>query len=215
MEKLIKVLIVDDHMVVRRGLSSLLESEEGLEVVGQAADGFEAIEQAEKLQPDVVLLDVEMPRLNGLVALPSILEKSPHSKVIILSTFADDERIFGALRAGASGYVLKDVAEHDLIEYIRKVVRGEPALAPQVAHRLISGVSQPHPKFDDALNTISDRERQVLRLVGQGLSNKEIAARLSFTESTAKAHVHSLLTKLGLADRTQLALYAVKNGLEK
>ncbi|NWJ97691.1 MAG: response regulator transcription factor [Chloroflexi bacterium] len=212
---MIKVLIVDDHMVVRRGLSSLLESEEGLEVVGQAADGFEAIEQAEKLQPDVVLLDVEMPRLNGLVALPSILEKSPHSKVIILSTFADDERIFGALRAGASGYVLKDVAEHDLIEYIRKVVRGEPALAPQVAHRLISGVSQPHPKFDDALNTISDRERQVLRLVGQGLSNKEIAARLSFTESTAKAHVHSLLTKLGLADRTQLALYAVKNGLEK
>ncbi len=215
MEDPIKILIVDDHMVVRRGLTSLVESEDGLEVVGQAVDGLEAITQAEILQPDVILLDVEMPRLDGLAALPRIIEKSPGSKVIILTTFADDERIFSALRAGASGYVLKDVAEHDLIESIHKVVRGEPALAPQVTQRLISGVSHPAVKTVDPLNNLSEREKQVLRLVGQGLSNKEIASTLSFTESTAKAHVHSLLTKLSMSDRTQLALYAVRNGLEK
>lgn len=211
----IQILVVDDHMVVRRGLISLIESEDELEVIGQAADGLEAVAQAEKLHPDVVLMDVEMPRLDGLAALPRVLEKSPKSKVIILTTFADDERIFNALRSGASGYVLKDVAEHDLIEAIRKVMRGEPALAPQVAQRLISGVSQPATRPVDPLTNLSERERQVLKLVGQGLSNKEIAHRLSFTESTAKAHVHSLLTKLGLADRTQLALYAVRHGLEK
>jgi NarL family two-component system response regulator LiaR len=202
-------------MVVRRGLVSLIESEDELEVVGQAADGLEAIEQAEKLRPDVVLMDVEMPRLNGLAALPRVLEKSPQSKVIILTTFADDERIFNALRSGASGYVLKDVAEHDLIESVRKVMRGEPALAPQVAQRLITGVSQPATRATDPAANLSERERQVLKLVGQGLSNKEIAHHLSFTESTAKAHVHSLLTKLSLSDRTQLALYAVRHGLEK
>lgn len=211
----IRILVVDDHMVVRRGLVSLIESEDELEVVGQAADGLEAIEQAEKLRPDVVLMDVEMPRLNGLAALPRVLEKSPQSKVIILTTFADDERIFNALRSGASGYVLKDVAEHDLIESVRKVMRGEPALAPQVAQRLITGVSQPATRATDPAANLSERERQVLKLVGQGLSNKEIAHHLSFTESTAKAHVHSLLTKLSLSDRTQLALYAVRHGLEK
>jgi two-component system, NarL family, response regulator LiaR len=200
----IRVLIADDHAVVRRGLRSFLELQEDLEVVGEAADGQEALEAVERLEPDVVLIDLVMPRVDGIEAIRGLRERVPAARAIVLSSFIDDEKLFPAVRAGAAGYLLKDVQPQELVEAIRTVHAGGALLHPKVASRLLEEI---------ATDPLTPREREVLSLIGRGMANKVIARELSLSEKTVKAHVSSILAKLGVTDRTQAALYAVRAGL--
>ena len=200
----IRILIVDDHAVVRQGLRMFLGLDPELEVVGEAGDGVEALEAAERLEPDVVLIDLVMPRLDGIEALRRLRERLPSARAIVLSSFVDDDKLFPAVRAGAAGYLLKDVQPQDLVEAIRTVHRGGALLHPQVAARLLEEMTE---------DPLTPREREVLVLIGRGMANKVIARELSLSEKTVKAHVSSILSKLGLTDRTQAALYAVRHGL--
>ena len=209
----VRVLIADDHPVVRHGLRSFLELQDGLEVVGEASDGAEAVSMASALRPDVVLLDLVMPPLDGVEAIATIRERAPDAKVIVLTTFADDRRIFPALRAGAAGYLLKDVDPHDLVRAIRQAHRGEPALHPAVAARLVREVALSDEAARPAGPGLTARETEVLRHLARGMSNREIARSLHVSEKTVKTHVSNILSKLGVADRTQAALYAVREGL--
>ena len=204
----IRVLLVDDHAVVRQGLRSFLEIQADMEVVGEAATGAEAVEEVSRLVPDVVLMDLVMPAGDGVDAIRTLREVAPGVRVLILSSYLDDPRVFGAVQAGAAGYLLKDVQPDALADAIRQVHRGLPALAPQIAARLMQGaVNRPLAvKF-------TQRERDVLKLVAEGLSNKEIAGRLFISEKTVKTHVSNVLGKLGVADRTQAALLAVRQRL--
>lgn len=205
----IRVLIADDHEIVRQGLTTFLELQEDIEVVGQAADGEAAARMAERLTPDVVLMDLVMPVLDGIGAIARIRASAPSSHVIVLTSFADDEKIFAAIRAGAAGYLLKDVSPQDLATAIRMVQGGEPILAPGVARRLMDEVGrQPEPA-----NHLTEREIEVLKLIANGRSNKEIAGDLTLSEKTVKTHVSNILKKLHVADRTQAALYAVRQHL--
>ena len=208
----IRVLIVDDHAVVRQGLKAFLRTQDDIEVVGEAADGEEAVRQASRLMPDVVLMDLVMPERDGVEATKAILAANAATKVIVLTSFADDERVIAAVRAGASGYLLKDIAPADLSDGIRAVFAGEGLLHPKVAGKLMREVAAPaQPK---ALHDrLTDRERDVLQLLGRGMSNKEIARELGVAEKTVKTHVSSIFQKLQLADRTQAALYAVRERL--
>jgi DNA-binding NarL/FixJ family response regulator len=201
---MIRVLIADDHAVVRQGLRSFLELQEDLEVVGEAADGVEALEAVGRLEPDVVLIDLVMPRLDGVEAIRRLRERAPSVRAIVLSSFIDDDKLFPAVRAGAAGYLLKDVQPQELVAAIRTVHGGGALLDPSVAARLMAELA------DDPL---TPREREVLALIGRGMANKLIARELGIAEKTVKAHVSSVLAKLGVADRTQAALYAVREGL--
>jgi NarL family two-component system response regulator LiaR len=205
----ISVLIADDHPFVRHGLRTYLETLDDLEVAGEAADGAEAVELAGHLLPDVVLMDLVMPELDGVEATRRIREASPSTKVIVLTSFADDEKVFPAIKAGAAGYLLKDVHPAELAEAVRKASRGEALLAPSVAARLMQEVSGERP----AATGLTERELEVLRLIARGMSNKLIARELTVSEKTVKTHVSNILAKLHLADRTQAALYAVREGL--
>jgi DNA-binding NarL/FixJ family response regulator len=200
----IRVLIADDHAVVRQGLRTFLDLQEDIEVVGEAADGVEALEAAATLTPDVALIDLVMPRLDGIEAIRRLRERSPATRAIVLSSFVDDDKLFPALRAGAAGYLLKDVQPHDLVEAIRTVHGGGALLHPHVAARLLEEMTE---------DPLTPREREVLVLIGRGMPNKIIARELSLSEKTVKAHVSSILAKLGVTDRTQAALYAVREGL--
>lgn len=208
----IRILIVDDHGVVRRGLRTLLVLEADFDIVGEANDGVKAIEAAERLGPDVVLLDLEMPRLDGVQSIPRILEVSPGSKILVLTGFANDEKVFPAIKAGALGYLLKDSSPEELIAAIRDVNRGESRLHPQIARKVLDELSHPadRPKTSDPL---TPREVEVIRLMALGLGNQEIADELVIGESTVRNHVSSILGKLHLANRTQAALYALRRGL--
>jgi NarL family two-component system response regulator LiaR len=208
----IGVLIADDHPVVRHGLRAFLQLQEDLDIVGEAGDGQEAVAEVQKLRPDVVLLDLVMPNLDGIDAIRQIREASPATKVIVLTTFADDEKVFPAVRAGAAGYLLKDVEPKDLVEAIRTVNRGEGLLHPRVASKLMNEFAGEHER-GDSLEALTDREKDVLRLIARGMSNREIARELVVSEKTVKTHVSNILAKLHLADRTQAALYAVRNRL--
>jgi DNA-binding NarL/FixJ family response regulator len=201
---MIRVLIADDHAVVRQGLRTFLDLQEDIEVVGEAADGEEALEAAARLEPDVVLIDLVMPRLDGIEAIRRLRERVPAAKAIVLSSFVDDDKLFPAVRAGAAGYLLKDVQPQDLVEAIRTVHRGGALLHPQVAARLLEEMTE---------DPLTPREHEVLALIGRGMPNKLIARELSLSEKTVKAHVSSILGKLGVTDRTQAALYAVRQGL--
>ena len=212
MEK-ISVLIVDDHPVVRQGLRTFLELQEDLEILGEAGDGAEAVAQVEKLLPDVVLMDLMMPGVDGIEATRRIRAVSPSSKVIALTSFTDDEMVFPAVKAGAAGYLLKDVRPQDLADAIRTVHRGEALLHPMIAAKLMRDVAQDKPK--GVGQGLTERELEVLQHIARGMSNKEIAAALVLSEKTVKTHVSNILQKLHLADRTQAALYAVKEGLAK
>lgn len=208
----IRILIADDHTLVRAGLRALLDSEPGMEVVGEAADGLEAVEQAAVLAPDVILLDLVMPGKDGIEAITEICEVDPTARILVLTSFTDDDKVFPAIKSGALGYLLKDSEPQELLQAICSVYAGEPSLAPTIARKLMRELQQP-PDLPPAQEPLSGREVQVLRLVAQGLSNKEIADRLVVSERTVRAHVSNVLAKLHLANRTQAALYAIREGL--
>ncbi|KJY38642.1 MULTISPECIES: response regulator [Streptomyces] len=213
----IRVLIVDDQMMVREGFSVLLNAMEGIEVVGEAVDGRQAIAQVAALRPDVVLMDIRMPEMNGLEATRHIVAADVDAKVLVLTTFDLDEYVYQALRAGASGFLLKDASARQLAEGVRVVAAGEALLAPSVTKRLIvefSKLSEVSRATDPAgVGELTERETEVLVLIAQGLSNAEIADRLLVAESTIKTHVSRILVKLGLRDRTQAAVYAYETRL--
>jgi NarL family two-component system response regulator LiaR len=209
----IRVLICDDHAVVRQGLATFLDLQDDIEIAGEAENGEQAVAQAAALKPDVILMDLVMPLLDGVEALRRIVAADPQAKVIILTSYADDEKIFSAIRAGACGYLMKDVSPQELAKAIRMARDGEPLLSPDVARRLMEHVSHPEPVGSAALARLTPREVEVLRLIAGGRSNKEIAGDLTLSEKTVKTHVSNLLRKLDLADRTQAALFAVRNSL--
>jgi two-component system, NarL family, response regulator LiaR len=205
----IRVLVADDHAVVRQGLRTLLELQEDVEVVAEAADGEEAVARARDAQPDVALVDLVMPGLDGVAVIGRLCEVSPGTRSIVLTSFLDEDSLLPAIRAGAAGYLLKDVEPAELVRAIRAAHAGEALLSPAVTARLLERVARAEPEP----LPLTDREREVLVLVARGLSNKAIARELGLAEKTAKNHVSNILAKLGVADRTQAALYAVRAGL--
>jgi DNA-binding NarL/FixJ family response regulator len=207
----IRVLIVDDHEIVREGLEILLSEEAAITVVGRAANGTEAVALAAELQPDVILMDLVMPELNGIEATRQIRHAGLPSQILVLTTFADDQKVREAIEAGAIGYLLKDVLKADLLRAIQTAAQGKPTLHPEAQSYLMRQVSAPPAASPPA--HLTERELEVLRLIAQGQSNKEIAVTLHLTEGTVKGYVSAILAKLGVADRTQAALYAVKHGL--
>ncbi|RKN46931.1 response regulator [Streptomyces hoynatensis] len=213
----IAVLVADDQAMVREGFAVLLNAQSDIEVVGEAEDGREAVAQAAALRPDVVLMDIRMPRLNGIEATREIVAAEPAAKVLVLTTFDLDEYVYQALRAGASGFLLKDASARQLAEGVRVVASGEALLAPAVTKRLIGEFARlgaaPRPPAQERVGELTARETEVLALVAQGLSNAEIAAHLTVGESTVKTHVNRLLAKLGLRDRTQAAIFAYETRL--
>jgi NarL family two-component system response regulator LiaR len=208
----IRVLIVDDHAVVRTGLRALLDTEPDLEVAGDAANGLEAIEQVEGLQPDVVLMDLEMPVMGGVDAIRHLTEQGAQCRILVLTSFATDDKVFPAIKAGALGYLLKEVGPDELTKAIRRVHRGESSLDPTVARRLLSELTGAPKSKADPAEALSAREVEVLQLVAKGWSNKQIAAELVISEATVRTHVSNILGKLHLASRTQAALYALREG---
>jgi DNA-binding NarL/FixJ family response regulator len=218
----IKILLVDDHAVVLRGLQFFLGTQKDFEIVGEAHNGKEAIEMMEQCQPDVVLMDLVMPVVDGIEATAYITRHYPEVRVLVLTSFSDQDYVLPALQAGASGYLLKDMKPDQIVEAIRGAYSGNVQLHPDVTQKLmLQAVSQaPKPVAEETsasvqpLEQITRREKEVLSLIAQGLSNKEIASVLHIAEKTVKTHVSSILSKLNLADRTQAALYAVKHGIE-
>jgi len=208
MSEKIRILIADDHPVVRGGLKTFLATVDGLEVVGEASDGAEAIALAASLRPDVVLMDLAMPNVDGIEATAKI---AADTKVIALTSFATDDKVFPAIRAGAVGYLLKESGPDDLADAIRKVAAGESILSPAIAEKLMREVAAGTPTAHRT--DLTSRERDVLRLIARGMANKQIARELGVAEKTVKTHVSAVLSKLGVADRTQAALYAVEHGL--
>ncbi|MEV6248222.1 response regulator transcription factor [Streptomyces sp. NPDC051742] len=214
----IKVLIVDDQMMVREGFSVLLGAMPDIEVVGEAVNGREAVAQVAALRPDVVLMDIRMPELNGIDATREIVAADADAKVLVLTTFDLDEYVYQALRAGASGFLLKDASARQLAEGVRVVAAGEALLAPTVTRRLITEFAKaptgsPRPPAMARIGELTERETEVLVLIAQGLSNAEIADHLVVAESTIKTHVSRILVKLALRDRTQAAVFAYEAGL--
>lgn len=215
-ESRIRVVLVDDDDLMRAGLKAVLQSDQGIDVAGEANDGRAAIEQVRALAPDLVLMDVRMPDLDGISATREILAVSPHVKVVILTTFEQDDYIFGALNAGASGFLLKRTRPEDLLAAIHTVAAGDSLLSPSVTRTVIERLArQPTPDVGSSrlLEQLTRREREVLQLLAQGLSNAEIASALVIEESTAKTHVKRTLSKLRLRDRIQAVIYAYENGI--
>jgi NarL family two-component system response regulator LiaR len=208
----IRVLIADDHTVVRGGLVALLEDVEGIEVVAEAADGIEAILKARSTKPDVILMDLMMPRKTGIEAIEEIRKENAAARILVLTSYSDDDKVFAAIKAGALGYLLKETSAQDLLQAIRDVNRGESSLHPAIARKLIRELNRPTtlPASEEPL---TEREADVLILVARGLSNQEIADKLIISERTVRTHVSNILSKLHLANRTQAALYALKEGL--
>jgi two-component system, NarL family, response regulator LiaR len=207
----IRVLICDDHPLVREGLRSFLGTVDGLEVVGEASDGNEAVRLAAELVPDVILMDLAMPSMDGIEATSRIVGERPGAKVIALTSFATDDKVFPAIRAGAAGYLLKEAEPAEIADAIAKVHRGDSILHPAIAERLMREVAAATPRAHRT--DLTARELEVLRLIAAGRSNREIARELEVAEKTVKTHVSNVLSKLGVADRTQAALYAVQHGL--
>ncbi len=213
-ESKIKVLIVDDHLVVRQGLCTFLELQEDVEVVGEAGDGQVAVEMVHQLKPDVVLMDLVMPRLDGIIATQQVKSLAPGVKVIALTSFTENDLVFPAIQAGATSYLLKDVTPDELVEAIRAAYRDEARLHPDITRKLMEQVTrQASPGPQPSVEKLTEREVDVTRLVAQGRSNHEIAQELVISEKTVKTHISNILGKLHLEDRTQLAIYAIKNGL--
>jgi DNA-binding NarL/FixJ family response regulator len=211
MAESISVLLVDDHAVVREGLRSFLELQDGIEVVAEAADGEAAVRAAEAWKPDVVLMDLVMPRLDGVGAMRELRRRLPSARVIVLTSFPDDDRLLPAIRAGAAGYLLKNADPQDVVRAVRAAHAGEALLDPGVAARLVEAIAQ-RPDAEPT-ERLTPREREVLALIARGMPNKLIARELEISEKTVKTHVGHVLAKLGVADRTQAALQAVREGL--
>ena len=207
----IRVLLVDDHAVVREGLRTFLELQDGIEVVGEAGDGGEGVAAAERLRPDVILMDLVMPRLDGVGAMRELRRRLPSARVIVLTSFTDDAKLLPAVRAGASGYLLKNAQPQEIARAVRAAAAGEALLDPGVAARLLDSIAR--PAGGEPGDTLTRREREVLGLIGRGFSNKRIALELAIAEKTVKTHVGHVLAKLGVPDRTSAALHAVRAGL--
>ena len=207
----IRVLIVDDHAVVREGLRAFLQTQEGMEVVGEAGDGREAVEAASRLRPDVILMDLVMPEVDGVAAMRVLRERVPDARVIVLTSFFDDDKLLPAIRAGAAGYLLKNAEPKELARAVRAAHAGEALLDPVVAARLVETLAADGGV--DPIDRLTPREREVLVLIGRGFPNKRIAQELDVSEKTVKTHVGHVLAKLGVTDRTQAAVLAVRAGL--
>lgn len=212
MTKPIRILIADDHTVVREGIRTMLEPKPDMEFVAEAVDGLEAIEKCQLYQPDVVLIDLVMPRMNGQEAIQKILEQNPETKILVLTSFSEEATVIKALQAGAKGYLLKDSSPQDLVQAIYRVNDGEMWVYPQMMGKVLSKLIRPATE-ETSEDHITEREMEVLKLIATGMSNQEIALELHISEGTVRFHVTNLLSKLELANRTQLALYALRNGM--
>src|SRR5512141_830359 len=210
----IRILIADDHAIVREGLRALIATEPSLDLIAEAADGAEAVDKARTSKPDVILLDMMMPRKDGLGAIQDIIQEDPNARILVLTSFAEDEKVFPAIKAGALGYLLKDSSPQELVTAIRNVYQGEASLHPTIARKLMRELNQP-ASLPLTTDPLTEREVEVLRLVAQGLSNDDIAEKLVVSERTVRTHVSHILDKLHLANRTQMALYAVREGIAK
>jgi len=209
----IRILIADDHHVVRRGLAFFLKTQKDIEIIGEAGNGREAVELSRTLKPDLILMDLVMPEMDGILATKMIKTEMPEIKIMMLTSFSDQDHVIPALEAGASGYQLKDIEPDELINCIRKIMRGENQLHPKATSHLLANLSNKENNERNLLEQLTKRELDVLKEIARGKSNKEIASTLFITEKTVKTHVSNLLAKLELADRTQAALFAVKNQL--
>jgi NarL family two-component system response regulator LiaR len=212
----IKVLVVDDHAIVRQGLRTFLELQPDMEVVGEGTNGIEAVDLARRMQPDIILLDLVMPEMDGIQATPQILKTCPNSRIIILTSFSEEDKVLPAIRSGAEGYLLKDIAPDELVQAVRDAYLGQVQLHPDVARKLMSAVAESAPKARKTPDTpggLTEREHDVLRLIAEGMNNRDIAEKLFISEKTVKTHVSNILGKLGVADRTQAAIYALQRGL--
>jgi DNA-binding NarL/FixJ family response regulator len=218
----IRVLLADDQDIIRTGLTIILNHQADIEVVGQAADGVEAVELAQRLHPDVILMDIKMPRLNGIQATRQIMAALPRTQIVILTTYDTDDWVFDGIRAGAIGYLLKDTSGDNLAEAVRGALRGESQMDPTVARKVLrefqhmtaaNKATTPPAPAEEPLEKLTDREEEILKLLAAGLSNKEIAQQLSLSEGTVKNHISAILAKLHANDRTQAVLTALKRGL--
>lgn len=217
--KKIRVLLVDDHAVVRQGLRMFIEMQSDMEVIGEGCNGLEAVDLATRLKPDVILLDLIMPRMDGVEATQKIVQQLPGVRVLILTSFGEDDKVFPAIRAGAQGYLLKDIQPRDLVMAVRETYQGKAQLHPDIARRLMKAVAgeppakvlEPAPLLEE-LKGLTDREREVLEQIARGMTNREIAEKMVISEKTVKTHVSNLLDKLGLEDRTRAAIWALKHG---
>jgi NarL family two-component system response regulator LiaR len=208
----IRVLVVDDHPVVRKGIKALLDEEENLEVVGEAVNGLEALEKVETLNPDVILMDLVMPEMNGIEAIQRITSAHPQARILVMTSFAADDKIFPSIKAGALGYLLKDSDPEDLIRMIQQVYRGELSIHPAIARKVIQELNRPAQE-PLTPSPLTEREVEILQLLAQGIENKEIARKLVLREATVRTHVSNILGKLQLANRVQATLYALRSGL--
>ncbi len=217
MADLIRIYIVDDHAIVREGLKALIATELGMDVVGEAADGLEAIYQIKELKPDIILLDLKMPKKDGLAVIKDIIQDDANARILVLTSFADDDNVLPTIQAGALGYLLKDTLPTELLKAIRSVYNGEAYLHPVVASKVIHELNKQKatPQKTTNNNILTNRELEVLTLVSQGLSNQDIANRLVISERTVRTHVSNILNKLHLASRTQAILYALREGFTK
>lgn len=213
MTKSIRIFVADDHAVVRRGIHALIATEPGMEFVGEADNGEDAARLVQQLKPDVILMDMVMPRMNGIEAISKITLDNPEARILALTSFAEDDKVLPAIRAGALGYLLKDASPEQLLQAIRDVYRGVSSLDPAVALKLIQEINRPQKDRPMTQDPLSEREIEVLQLVAQGLTNQEIADKLIISERTVRNHVGNILNKLHLANRTQAALYALREGL--
>jgi NarL family two-component system response regulator LiaR len=213
MSDTIRVFLADDHAVVRKGLEALIATQSDMTVIGTAVDGEEAVQQVAVLQPDVILLDLQMPRKTGLEAIQEIKMADPQARILILTSFSEDDTVFAAIKAGALGYLLKDSSPQELIQAIRNVYNGRSSLHPDIALKVIRELNKPPAHLPLTEEPLTEREVEVLKLVAQGLSNQAIADKLIVSERTVRTHISNILSKLHLANRTQVALYALRQGL--
>jgi NarL family two-component system response regulator LiaR len=214
MTEKIHVLVADDQAIVRKGIHALLATEANIEVIGEAENGKEAIKLVEKLNPDVILMDLQMPEMDGIEAISHITASKPNARILVLTSFATDDKVFPAIKAGALGYLLKDSSPEELVRAIRQVYRGESSLHPTIARKVLQELSRPlAPELKPTDEPLTEREVDVLRLIARGLGNQQIADQLIISEATVRTHVSNILSKLHLASRTQAALYALQKGL--
>lgn len=212
---MVNVMVVDDHPVVRKGIVSMLDMEADINIVGECANGKEALEKSKSLKPDVIVMDLVMPEMDGVEAIEKIKAYNSDSKILVLTSFTSDEKVFAAIEAGASGYLLKDSDPDELVRAIHQVSRGESSLHPQIARKLLNQMSKPRvPKQNNELSQLTERELEVLAYLGKGLTNLEIADVLFVSKATVHTHVSNILAKLNLTNRTQAALFAQREGLD-